>query len=79
MLFRYRARNYPETLNDAEKTRWQEFRLARMTAADPGTGVGFDEMKKRIASLRESGELSDDQLAMLNELEKYAQAQINPS
>lgn len=77
MLFRYRARNYPETLNDAEQTRWQEFRITRITAEDPGTGVGFDEFKKRIKQLRESGEMSDDQLTLLVELESYAQAQMN--
>lgn len=30
MLFRYRARNYPSTLNQQESARWQEQRLARL-------------------------------------------------
>jgi len=29
MLFRYRARNFPETLNEEEQRRWQDFRNAR--------------------------------------------------
>lgn len=30
MLFRYRARNYPETLNEEEQQRWQDFRRQRL-------------------------------------------------
>ncbi|MGB0893465.1 MAG: exodeoxyribonuclease I [Parashewanella sp.] len=34
MLFRFRARNYPETLSDDENHRWREFCQARLTDAD---------------------------------------------
>ncbi|GAB5499482.1 MAG: exodeoxyribonuclease I [Pseudohongiellaceae bacterium] len=30
MLFRYRARNYPKTLNEEEQQRWQDFRRQRL-------------------------------------------------
>lgn len=73
MLFRYRARNYPETLNDEEKNRWQEFRLARLTSDKPGAGISFDEHKKRIAQLRTSGEMNIEQLAILDQLDIYAE------
>ena len=39
MLFRYRARNYPETLNEIEQAEWQEYRFQRLT--DPASGVGI--------------------------------------
>lgn len=32
MLFRYRARNYPDTLNEEERGRWQQFRQQRLQA-----------------------------------------------
>lgn len=31
MLFRYRARNYPDTLNAVEKSEWEDFRIERLT------------------------------------------------
>ena len=34
MLLRYRARNYPETLNSDETQQWEEFRLGRLTNAE---------------------------------------------
>ena len=34
MLFRYRARNYPETLDDTEQRRWRAFCQARLSDPD---------------------------------------------
>lgn len=73
MLFRYRARNYPEKLTDAEKHRWQEFRLARLTSSNPGTGISFEEHKKCIEALRNNGEMTNEQLAILEQLDTYAE------
>jgi len=36
MLFRYRARNYPESLSEEEKLQWQEYRYQRLTEVDGG-------------------------------------------
>ena len=36
LLFRYRARNYPETLSDAEAERWRAFRAARLLEGEGG-------------------------------------------
>ena len=30
MLFRFRARNYPDTLNETERERWEQHRVARL-------------------------------------------------
>ena len=34
MLFRFRARNYPETLDHQEALRWREFCQTRLSDAD---------------------------------------------
>lgn len=39
MLFRYRARNYPETLTADESARWEAFRRRRLT--DPSAGASI--------------------------------------
>jgi exodeoxyribonuclease-1 len=73
MLFRYRARNYPDTLNDEEKSRWQEFRLARLNSTNPGTGISFEEHKKRIKILRNDEKMNIEKLAILDQLDAYAE------
>jgi exodeoxyribonuclease-1 len=36
MVFRYRARNFPETLSDSEQERWDEHRAARLFDGENG-------------------------------------------
>ncbi|EIK98107.1 exonuclease I [Pseudomonas sp. M47T1] len=46
LLFRYRARNFPDTLNEEESSRWLEFCRQRLTdpaAGAPNTLAGFAE------------------------------------
>jgi len=59
LLFRYRARNWPETLKSAETERWESMRLQRLTQTDGGGNITFDEFSTQIALLRETGK--DDQ------------------
>jgi exodeoxyribonuclease-1 len=50
MLFRYRARNWPETLTDEERLRWDEFRRERL--ADPrACGITLNDYRERVARL----------------------------
>ncbi len=72
MLFRYRARNFPETLDLEEQQIWKEYRTARITQADAGASIALEEYHARIETLR--GDHADDQakLALLDQLEQYA-------
>jgi len=45
MLFRYRARNYPETLDAAETARWESFRRGRLQAARDGYQARLRELE----------------------------------
>ncbi len=72
MLFRYRARNYPQTLNAEEKRRWLEFCRTRLTSDDPGTGVSFAELEIRLQALRDNADLHADKQVILSALEEYA-------
>ena len=64
MLFRMRARNWPETLTDEEKQRWQEFRQSRLD---------FDAYNTELEELRQAPERSDAERAILDELKRYAE------
>ncbi len=70
LLFRYRARNYPETLSDKERVRWDDFRRDRLTVARPGGPRTHEDFQVELAELR-AGELSVEHSALLDELERY--------
>jgi exodeoxyribonuclease I len=51
LLFRYRARNYPETLSPQEQQQWQEWRQGRLTDPDYGAGITLPEYQQRVTEL----------------------------
>jgi len=55
LLFRYRARNFPETLNEVEMARWEEHRAARLF---DGTGNArtVDQLFGEIDALSETAD-----------------------
>ena len=53
MLFRYRARNYPELLDEQESVRWKQFKLSRWK----GGSVVDEAVDRTNALIREKGEL----------------------
>lgn len=70
MLLRYRARNYPGTLNADESELWQAHRAAFLT--DPACGPRtINRVRDDIESLRNGPEITGEQLAVLDELAEY--------
>ncbi|TVO75296.1 exodeoxyribonuclease I [Sedimenticola selenatireducens] len=51
MLFRYRARNWPETLSPSEVVRWQEYRVDRLTNAEGGSSITLKAFQQELARL----------------------------
>lgn len=51
MLFRYRARNWPETLSVAERERWQEYRMERLTDPEAGASITLSTYRQQLARL----------------------------
>ncbi len=51
LLFRYRARNWPETLDEGEKQRWEEYRRQRLTNPDGGSSITLDAYRKELSRL----------------------------
>ncbi len=62
LLFRMRARNWPETLNADEQLRWQEFRQSR---------INLDDYLRDIELLRQEPQRSDAEQRLLDTLEQY--------
>jgi exodeoxyribonuclease-1 len=51
MLFRYRARNFPQTLSPAERAQWDEFRLQRITEPDAPGALDMEAYQALIDTL----------------------------
>jgi exodeoxyribonuclease-1 len=74
LLFRYRARNFASTLDDAEQARWQQHRSERLHDG-VGGGATLAQFFERIDVLSESAD--DRGQAILGALYDYAE-QIAP-
>jgi exodeoxyribonuclease-1 len=73
MLFRYRARNYPETLQTEEKTKWRVFCGNRITGNQQGGGISLDEYFRQLTRLHD--ETSGNE-SFLQSLEDFAQEKM---
>jgi exodeoxyribonuclease-1 len=69
MLFRYRARNYPDTLNAEEKQRWQTFCINRLTGQQAGAGITFDVYIARLTELKADTTVNQ---SIVQAMESYA-------
>jgi len=78
MLFRFRARNYPETLNASEASRWNEDRRRRLAHPPVHGHPGVAELRTRLQDLREASGMSSKQVRILDQLEAWYE-QIAPS
>ncbi len=74
LLFRYRARNYPQTLDEAEAERWEQHRAARLHGGEGGA-LTLQAYFDRIDALNESAD--DNGQEILAALYDYAE-QIAP-
>ena len=72
MLFRYRARNYPETLSDEERAAWEEFRYLRLTEPEAGANLCMEEFQEEVEKLLADEALPADKRRVLEQLLEYA-------
>ncbi|MBN8727868.1 MAG: exodeoxyribonuclease I [Xanthomonadales bacterium] len=71
LLFRYRARNWPETLDHAESARWGAFCRRRLESATPLTSLTRADFHAEILRLRSSAVLKPGQIPLLDALEAW--------
>lgn len=71
LLFRYRARNWPDTLTQAERARWDDYRRRRL-GSDAGLSEDtFESYFAAIAALRPAHAGDGGKLALLDQLEAW--------
>ncbi len=71
LLFRYRARNWPQTLSADDAERWNEFRRMRLIVQTDATALTLPDYLAEIAALRTAPTTCPDQLALLDQLEAW--------
>jgi exodeoxyribonuclease-1 len=72
MLFRYRGRNYPDTLKEDEALLWQEYCFARLTDPDAGGSIIMDDFLEKINLLLEDVNTTEMDQKILNALLEYS-------
>src|SRR5690606_4655748 len=71
LLFRYRARNWPDTLDAAERERWNDYRRRRLTDDSGLSELGFTPYFERIATLRAEHAANPARLSLLDQLDAW--------
>ena len=72
-LFRYRARNFPNTLTADEMTRWQHHRQARLTDPDFHGSITLDSYMMKLEQLAHDHQDNPEKQAILRALYQYAE------
>ncbi|SDJ84629.1 exodeoxyribonuclease I [Microbulbifer yueqingensis] len=68
LLFRLRARNFPQTLSAEEQQRWEEWRYRRLTDPAAGASITLEAYFGEIAGLREH---YPEKASLLDQLEAW--------
>ena len=73
LLFRYRARNFPNTLTHDETIKWQQHRQARLTDASSPASITLEAYMLTLERLAHEHADNPDHQAILRALFQYAQ------
>jgi len=73
LLFRYRARNWPETLSPDERDEWEAWRLHRLTDPEGGATLVLEDFEARLMALGEQYQDDPTRLRLLESLSDWAE------
>jgi len=74
LLFRYRARNYPNSLSETETLEWNKFRIRRLTNPETKSGLTFDKYYEVSDELLNQASLNDSDKEIISELNNYVRS-----
>ncbi len=69
LFFRYRARNWPETLSPTELSHWEELRTERLH--NPNAGITPAEFEAKLETLGGEPGLGEQKMTILEDLAEY--------
>jgi len=79
MLLRYRARNWPHTLTPKERKAWEAYRVQHLIGPGSSGSITLDTYRKRLTELRTEATGDPQRLALLDQLEQWAEQVIDVS
>jgi exodeoxyribonuclease-1 len=71
LLFRYRARNWPDTLASAERALWDLYRRRRLRDPAGGGSITLDQYRARLEALRGGRGQDPEALVILEALQQW--------
>jgi exodeoxyribonuclease I len=72
LLFRYRARNWLDSLSVAERSRWDDYRRLRLSRDSGLSEYSFDSFDAELATLRAAHADDGRKLSLLDQVEAWA-------
>jgi len=79
LLFRYRARNWPETLEPAEQALWEIFRKKRLNGSEGGASITLEQYRERLETLRQERGGEPAVAGILQALDEWAARLLDPA
>lgn len=76
LFFRYRARNFPQTLTEEETLNWRQFCQSRLLDGDFGAGLTMDQFHQQLLTLAQQEQGEREQL-LLEQLSTWVQGMIS--
>jgi exodeoxyribonuclease-1 len=73
MLFRYRARNWPDTLTPEEREDWDLFRFTRLPDPSAGGSLVIEQLEQRLSELSEQYARDPAKLQILQAIADWAE------
>lgn len=73
LLFRYRARNFPETLAPVEMALWRQFSLRRLTDPEAGASLVKKDFDRQIEDHLQDDSLSAEQQELMHQLRSWGE------
>ena len=71
LLFRYRARNWPDTLSAGERQRWDDYRRQRLSTDSGLSEYSFERFDAEVAELRRTQAGDPEKLALLDRIQHW--------
>ena len=72
LFFRYRARNYPQTLTEEESQRWLQFCQSRLLDGEFGAGLTLEQFQQQLLTLAQNEQGQREQ-KLLEQLSLWVQ------
>ena len=79
MLFRYRARNFPDTLSTVESSLWQQQRISRLEHPTDSRQLSTEQFQLELSNARESQQGNNDAQNILDKLEAWGYELLTPN